>query len=57
MRVLEVRFTTSSSPFSIAALVATFFLKDVPMAQQQPGEEVDEAMEAGESEVDASMIP
>jgi len=42
--------------FSIAALVATFFLKDVPMAQQQPGEEADEESEAHESEVDVSMI-
>jgi EmrB/QacA subfamily drug resistance transporter len=42
--------------FSVAALVATFFLKDMPMTQQQPGEESDEAREAGESEVDVSMI-
>ena len=57
MRVLEVRFTTSSAPFSIAALVATFFLKDVPMSQQQPAEETDEAMKAGERQVDVSVIP
>ena len=56
MRVLEVRFTTSSAPFSIAALVATFFLKDVPRAQQQPAEEANEVMEADESEVDVPMI-
>ena len=43
--------------FSVAALVATFFQKDVPMTQQQPGEESDEAREAGVSEVDVSMIP
>jgi hypothetical protein len=43
--------------FCVAALVATFFLKDVPMTQQQPGEEADVEREAGESEVDVSMIP
>ena len=43
--------------FCVAALLATFFLKDVPMTQQQPGEEADEAREVGESEVDVSMIP
>jgi len=43
--------------FSVAALVATFFLKDVPMTQQQPGEEADVEREAGESEIDVSMIP
>ena len=43
--------------FSISALVATFFLKDVSMTQQQPVEEADEVMEAGESEVDLSVIP
>ena len=54
--MLEVRFTTSSAPFSIAALVATFFLKDVPMSQQQPAEEANEVMEADVSEVDVPMI-
>jgi len=43
--------------FCVAALVATFFLKDVPMTQQQPGDESDEAREAHESAVDVSLIP
>ena len=43
--------------FSIAALVATFFLKDVPMTQQQPDMEADEEREANESEVDVSVMP
>ncbi len=38
--------------FCVAALVATFFLKDVPMSQQQP----DEVKKAGESEVDMPVI-
>jgi EmrB/QacA subfamily drug resistance transporter len=42
--------------FCVAALVATFFLKDVPMMQQQPGDETGEAIEAGESEVDAPVV-
>jgi hypothetical protein len=43
--------------FSIAALVATSFLKVVPMAQQQPSEEAEEVMETGESEVDVPVFP
>src|SRR5439155_16097389 len=43
--------------FSIAALVATFFLKDVPMSQQQPAEEADEESEVRESQVDVPVIP
>jgi hypothetical protein len=43
--------------FSIVALVATFFLNDVPMIQQQTGEEAGEESEAGESEVDMPAIP
>ena len=42
--------------FSIAAFVATFFLKDVPMTRQQPGEKADEEWEAGESEVNVPVI-
>ena len=42
--------------FSIAALVATFFLKDVPMTEQQPGSETDEVREASESKVDVSVM-
>ena len=42
--------------FCVAALVATFFLKDVPMMQQQPGDEAGEAIEAGESGVDAPVV-
>jgi len=42
--------------FCVAALVATFFLKDVPMMQQQPGDEAGEAIEAGVSEVDAPVV-
>jgi hypothetical protein len=42
--------------FCVAALLAMFFLKDVPMTQQQPGEEADKAREAGESEVDVPVI-
>jgi hypothetical protein len=42
--------------FSIAALVATFFLKDVPMAQQQTDMEIDDEREASESEVDVSVM-
>jgi hypothetical protein len=42
--------------FCVAALVTTFFLKDVPMMQQQPGDEAGEAIEAGESEVDSPVV-
>lgn len=42
--------------FCIAALVATFFLKDVPMTELQPGEEGDEAMEVENREVNVPMI-
>jgi EmrB/QacA subfamily drug resistance transporter len=42
--------------FCVAALVATFFLKDVQMMQQQPGDEAGEAIEAGESEIDAPVV-
>ena len=43
--------------YSIAALVATFYVKNVPMIQQQPGEEAGEESEAGDSEVDTPAIP
>ena len=36
--------------FCIAALVATFFLKDVPMTQQQPADETDEVVESESEE-------
>lgn len=42
--------------FCVAALVATFFLKDVPMTEQQPGEEDEETMEVEKSEVDVPMM-
>jgi EmrB/QacA subfamily drug resistance transporter len=42
--------------FCGAIVLAAFFLKDVPMMQQQPVDETGEAKEAGESEVDAPVV-